>query len=246
MKLTRRNFLISSITLGLAFVFVGQLDGKRYDVSELGLYSNKKIVFLTDLHIHSFNEVLLEKINSLEPEIVLLGGDTYDKQTKNLKIVEDFLREIKGKKIGVLGNHEHWAQYRFNAISLEKGLKMYDNADVKILRDERITMDGIKIAGIDWKENYNEYKNMDLRADITIVHNPDYYHYTKPNGLVLAGHTHGGQICLPGNHSIITNSRYGYEQGFYIEKEKSILYVSRGLGEMIPPRLYCSREIVIV
>jgi len=85
-------------------------------------------------------------------------------------------------------------------------------------------------------------------ADTVLVHSPDTFHYTPPDSsvLVLAGHTHGGQVCLPpGAIPVTTNNLYGYAWGLY-RRGRAKIYVSRGVGEMIPPRLDCGRQAIII
>ncbi len=83
---------------------------------------------------------------------------------------------------------------------------------------------------------------------IVLAHNPDQLPTLAkyPADLILCGHTHGGQLRIPGYGALLTSSRYGkrYEWGLY-EEEGKMVYVSRGLGtgNLIPVRVACPPEI---
>ena len=82
---------------------------------------------------------------------------------------------------------------------------------------------------------------------ILLAHTPDVFHKAARLGfdLILSGHTHGGQIRLPGIGSLVLPSRYGrrYAQGLF-RRGKTLLYVSQGAGGHIPLRIRSKPEII--
>lgn len=91
-----------------------------------------------------------------------------------------------------------------------------------------------------------------LPASVLLSHNPDILPELTPDlgplpELVLSGHTHGGQVCLPGYGPIVTGSRYGrrYAAGWVSAPVPA--FVTRGLGvSALPIRLACPAELVIM
>jgi predicted MPP superfamily phosphohydrolase len=85
---------------------------------------------------------------------------------------------------------------------------------------------------------------------ILLAHRPSYFRQAARLGLplMLAGHTHGGQITLPGRarHFNISRMIARWTRGRF-EQGESILYVNRGLGVAGPPvRLNCPRDIAVL
>ncbi len=87
--------------------------------------------------------------------------------------------------------------------------------------------------------------------NILLYHHPDFLEQFSHLGydLVLSGHTHGGQVRLPGLGPFIHMSRSGYDAGLYT-MDKTVLYVNRGLGAEGGPlpefRLFCRPEVTVL
>ena len=87
-------------------------------------------------------------------------------------------------------------------------------------------------------------------AVILLSHNPDFAETLEDRrvGLILSGHTHGGQVVLPGFGAPIVPSRYGqkYLHGL-VQGPRSQVFISRGVGTVTPPvRFFCRPEIVLI
>jgi predicted MPP superfamily phosphohydrolase len=87
-------------------------------------------------------------------------------------------------------------------------------------------------------------------ACVLLCHNPDFAESISDRrvGLVLSGHTHGGQLILPGYGSPVVPSRYGqkYAHGL-VEAPATTVYVSRGIGMSgLPVRANCRPEITLL
>ncbi len=250
--ISRRAFIKSIIAVAGLYMLAGPLDGyDGVEVTILDLGLGKRILFLPDIHVHRAGErdYVIDLVKRLSPDILILGGDTWDPRTSSLSVVEGFLEklgEYARYKIMVLGNHEYNADAS-GRIPLREALVTAEDMGYIVLRDDKTTLEGLTVAGMDWRNDpqlYAEAVRAVGEAEILVAHSPDVYpHITGKQRLVLAGHTHGGQVCLAGSRSIITNSKYGYSWGLYTNGPRA-MYVSRGLGEMIPPRLFCKRQAV--
>ncbi len=251
-RLTRRQFLkVSSLSLMLLGA-PGPITGYSLSLTKLDLGFGRRILFLPDIHLHGGDRgYLVELVGRVKPDILILGGDTWDMLSKKLYSIEGDLADlVRGAKwiIAVLGNHEYTASSR-GSHPLDEGVGMLEDMGVYVLRDDSLEVGGLRIGGLDWRDDPRRYEESSKQlghVDIVVSHSPDSArHVVQRNTVILAGHTHGGQICLPGSASVITNSVYGFKWGWYKVRSNN-MYVSRGVGEMIPPRVYCGREAVLV
>lgn len=252
--LSRRRLLIiagGAITATAVYPFI---EPYFVDINEilipLGL--NLRVLHLTDLHLRDFSFkdeafAIISKLSS-NVDLTFITGDFYDEGTESLDLVKKYVSRIKGIKIGVLGNHEHWASNKF---PLECGLQVLEDAGVRILINEKINFGGKSIGGIDWYEDENnigrEYLSEIGEVDILLSHTPDIIGLEPKAKLVLAGHTHGGQVDFPLFGPLWIPSKYGakYAKGLF-KIENTYMYVNRGLGEMAPIRFNSRREIVTI
>ena len=92
----------------------------------------------------------------------------------------------------------------------------------------------------------SEQEDAERPLRIVLAHSPDQFHWARryDADMVLAGHTHGGQIRLPGLGPIFTPSRYGtkYTESVYWQPP-TLMHVSRGLSSLTPLRLNCPPEM---
>ena len=176
----RRTFL--TLIGGLAVVAAGlgvPLAGA--DVAELRLGLGRRVVFISDLHLHGVRRLDLPPY-----DLLLIGGDTSDEKTPSLDVVVETLRRLPGPKVAVLGNHEHWSRRKF---PLRQGVKALEDAGVHVLADDWVQLGGLRIHGLDWRENPRSYPAA-ADADVVLVHSPDAFQAAR-QGVYLAGHTHG-------------------------------------------------------
>ncbi len=255
--MTRRSFLKSLIALGFASVGVSTYDTLNVElkVVKVPLNLGIRIGILTDAHLHVWGpwerrlrSLIKEMSKSLDLVVVL--GDMYDSATPDLGLLEDLI-SLEKPALGVLGNHELWSDEQ-GPHRLSDGLKAYERAGVRVLRNEVTHFRGVRIGGIDWLYSLKDPGSVisDIgEVDVLLSHTPDVVAYSPKAKLILSGHTHGGQICLPTGIPIFVPSRFGtrYASGLH-KVSSSYLYVSRGLGEsyVLPMRTFCPRELTIV
>lgn len=198
----------------------------------------------------------------LKPEVVVLLGDYVNgrgpDQTMPPADIARLLRPLaeQSRIFYVLGNHDHYYGAKaVHAAFMSEGFIPLEG-DSATLRFKNGKM--LQISGV--RDDYSyEVKRMHIPArrlpgipQIIITHSPGLYpKLHAPVNLVLAGHTHGGQICLPGGVPLAPSplrcNRAMTRGGLYREKNGSPMYVSRGLGTtFLPMRLFCPPELVCV
>jgi len=236
-KISRRMFL-AGVVAGAAAVIYSSVEAHRIIVTRLRLGLGVKTAFLADTHTHSMGPVekkVLEVLRRERPRIILHGGDVIDEFTGPLDQIRFYLSYMEAEeKYAVLGNHDYWCG-RTGEL-----MRVLTECGFKVLRDEVVESGVGKILGVDWKDD-RRYAFGRRHADIILAHDPNVALYDHNAGVILAGHTHGGVMLGP--FTILTNS--AYTRGLY-DLGGTILYVSRGLGNMIPLRPTSPLELVIL
>lgn len=215
-----------------------------------------KLLQLSDLHLDMDGDyplVLIERLQQVEYDLCVITGDfrakTFGSFDAALAGLERVRPHIHRPVYAVLGNHD---SIRMVPAMEEMGIKCLLNETVTVKRENAV----IYLAGID-DPHYFQVDNLEKVAqDITsetaailLSHSPETYRRAAHAGfdLMLSGHTHGGQICLPGGIALMTNAscprrycagawRYQTMQG----------YTSVGSGSsVVEVRFNCAPEITL-
>jgi predicted MPP superfamily phosphohydrolase len=218
------------------------------------------VAFLTDIHHGPYVDLqyvvsIVRTANLLRPDLVVLGGDYSLRDAKYIGPCLDVLAGLRAPMgvYGVLGNHDYWHGLRETRDGL-RAAKVTElaNAGVWFERDgERF-----RLAGVDdlWEGSPDVGAALGdtTRGDccLLVSHNPDVAEgiIDPAVGLVLSGHTHGGQVVFPGYGAPWAPSKYGakYLSGL-CEAPRTKVFVSRGLGvAAVPVRLNCRPEINLI
>lgn len=228
-----------------------ELEIKRLKLNKK--FSGLKVIQLSDLHISKFNfdiiESVIEKINSLYADIVVITGDFICHNEMHIDELKKFLKKINAKigKYACLGNHD----YADNDCG-KKIEKILSGADFKLLKNSRdeffFNHQKIGFSGLDDYENGTiYYKNSIVNDDIVLSHNPiTFVEAAKYSpALMLSGHTHGVQMKSGIiQHLINKFSGHDYTEGLF-KKQDSLLYVNRGVGNVVWNPKILSKEYLI-
>lgn len=220
-----------------------------------------KIALLTDIHAGPFMRYGQIKkyarvVNSVEPDLIVHGGDFISFSDEYLEMCVDALSGLKARygMFGCLGNHENWLG------ADQKAIDAFDSIGVKLLRNDSATISvrgsRLNIIGIDdiWWGKADLGRAMagveEGAANILMSHNPDFFPKAAGKGidLTLSGHYHGGQIKfeLLGLNFSFTDLLTRYVEGLF-KIGDSKLYVSRGIGTTGPPlRINATPEITLI
>ncbi len=190
-----------------------------------------KLVQLSDVHVGSRRADFLKKAVSQalrhEPDALLLTGDLVDSSAVQAGDLQG-LANLPCPVFLSLGNHERY-------IDLDAVIAMIEGHGVAILRSRSALLGNLQIIGID-DADHPEHVEQELPAielsddhcRILLYHRPDGWVAARQAGidLMLAGHTHGGQIW-PFN--MMVKRRFAYLVGLFSEDNRH-LYVSPGTG----------------
>ena len=253
---------------------IRQLKVKHVDLSFKDLpdaFDGYRIVHFSDAHVGTFTgdmrKVLardIDSINAQKPDLIVFTGDLQNIQPREILPVIPLLGKLHAADgvFSVLGNHDY-AEYV--KLSPEQELRnIYETRSVEkrcgwnLLLNSNHTIrrgrDSIVIAGEQTFErpdsaNFTRtMRGVGARAfTIVLQHNPKAWekHIVKDARarLTLCGHTHGGQLSLFGFRP--TQIEYHQDDGLY-KMANRYLYVSSGLGGLVPFRLGVTPEIVVI
>ena len=252
--------LIASVGIhwGTGFPAVKELKLQFKELPEAA--DGMKIAVLTDLHIDRMRDPqwlvqLVKKVNSLDAELILLGGDLLDGRFEDLHTQLLPLRDLRAKYgvYGVPGNHEYYSGYDewMKFLSEECKINMLINSNCK--PGGGITLMGVADnAGRRFKKptpNFRKAFEGVAPSDkvILLAHCPDLAREAERLDVMLqiSGHTHGGMLW--GLDKIIARFNGGFVSGHYICGNTQ-LYVSNGTGiwSGFPVRLTAPAEITLI
>jgi uncharacterized protein len=210
---------------------------------------------VTDTHLghvrgSAFLRRIVTTLTALRPDIVFIAGDMYDGTVARVRELAQPWAELAAPlgAFFVLGNHEEFTDS-------SKYLNAVEHSGVRVLNNEKVTVDGLQIVGVHYRDSTNDdhfrsvLRQADVdrdRASILLTHAPDRLKIAEEEGfsLQLSGHTHGGQF-FP--FTWITSRVYGKFVYGLQRLGNLLVYVSYGAGTWGPPlRLGTTPEIVLI
>lgn len=265
----------------------GQLTTEKLTVKIAGLPASlqgKKLVQMSDFHydgVRLSDKMLSQAIaiaNQAKPDLILLTGDFITTSTATLDQLAKYLKKLQSRHgiYAVLGNHDLY--YKNSQTEVTTTLT---NIGIHVLWNQISYPLGKELPIVGLADFYSKEFNPtpvmnQLDPDtpcIVLSHNPDTAEILQKwrVDLQLSGHTHGGQIVIPGlgpvlmiQHKILritpkilqnflpffrkkhpVCNHWEWSQGFH-KIGKNQLYINRGLGTYLPGRLFCPPEVTII
>ncbi len=235
-----------------------------------------RVVFLSDLHADRAHmppervRRLVLTANALSPDLIVLGGDyvggLWDeggsrlprarRSSRSNQAIEEGLAALAGLKarygaVAVLGNHDGWwSADRATALLQGVGIRVLRNAGIRLRRPDG----DVWVVGLD--DAIAGRPNLASAmagaphgvAILGVAHEPGQFYATPGLPVLLAGHTHGGQVRLPWLGAVVHRSPFinaGFDQP--VVRGGRVLVVTRGLGESgLPARFGSPPEIMLV
>ena len=215
-----------------------------------------RLLHLSDLHCDhdpDFIPALVKRLEGIDYDLCVITGDfrmrTFGPYGQALSDLQPLADVLKKPAFAVLGNHDY--------------LEMVPELEamgIRVLLNEAVPFERggaqLWIVGVD---DAHDYETADVEramrdipsgeVSVLLAHSPDVYPEAARKGvsLMLCGHTHGGQLCLPGGIMVMTNSRCGrrFCRGSW-RHEGLVGYTSCGTGSSgLAARLNCPTEIVV-
>jgi predicted MPP superfamily phosphohydrolase len=264
--LSRRGFLrLGAGTLGaVGLADVLWIEPRGVRVEELVRSTGQsgksaRLVQISDLHLEEFDgyfRTVVDRVNGLAPDLIVLTGD-YLEEDRNIRAVVDFLRQLKAPHgiYAVQGNWEYWSR-----LEGENLRRHFLGAGVHLLINERADLEingqRLSLLGLDYPSSSDQLRHVQEQADparfnLLLSHVPAFAHelLERHIGLILSGHTHGGQVRVPLLPPLYLPRFSGrFVAGTYqVGQYNTPLYVNRGIGtSVLPVRLACRPEITLI
>ncbi len=251
-KISRRRFLFLAALASPALVCADAkwIEPQWVKVRSIQLTRGKpshRIIHITDIHHkgdRAYLESVVRKINALSADAVCFTGDLIERRrfvAEALAILEG----IKSPLYGVPGNHDYWSHAVFDSFG-----KSFARTGGAWLMDSQVMTAGGKIQIAGAACLHGAPAALDPRAgakNILLLHYPLMAERVKNKfDLMLAGHSHGGQVRIPFYGALILPYWVGrYEVGMF-RLPAGPLYVNPGLGWLATPiRFHCRPEITV-
>ncbi|WP_374073496.1 metallophosphoesterase [Bdellovibrio bacteriovorus] len=252
--------LVWSVAIEPGLLIQRDVEVSKWPVSPL------RIAFFSDLHAgapyitESYIEDLISRINKMQPDIVLIGGDLVITGIIGgsyipIEKIADLLKKLNARLgvYAVLGNHDWWDDgEHINQVLKKNGIKVLENEAELISIDPN---NHFWLVGVG--DDFTNHSDIRLSlskvntADpqILFMHDPAAIFQAKNKfDLALAGHLHGGQVFVPGVGAIFTigDAPREWAEG-WVDFKYGSLFVSKGIGTSIfPVRLNALPEFVVV
>jgi len=254
-NISRRKFIFTAL---LATPFLVVADGKEIEptwvkIRRLRLGSGPpmhRFVHFTDLHHkgdRAYLQSVVDRINLLAPDFSCFTGDLIE-DVKFLPETLEILSGLKAPVFGVPGNHDYWSGAPFPEIA-----KCFAATGGAWLVNERMEIAGGKIHLTGIAHNHYDGSLQPAASpaiNILLAHYPMWVNKLDDwtFDLVLAGHSHGGQVRIPFYGPVIVPYGCdGYDLGLF-QTKAGPLYVNPGIGylENFNFRFNCRPEITVI
>ena len=264
--LSRRRFLslgaAGLAAAGLADIFWVEPHGVRIEALAQATGQRGgtvRAVQISDLHLNDLGDYFREVadlVTGLAPDFIVVTGDFLEEE-RNLRGVLAFLRLLRAAHgiFAVQGNWEYWARLEGDNLR-----RQFLGAGVQLLINERADLEAngqrLSILGLDYPSASYQLRQLQAQADpgrfnLLLSHVPAFAHEVLDRhiGLILCGHTHGGQVRLPLLPPLFLPRFTGrFVAGLYrVGQHNTPLYVNRGIGtSILPIRMLCRPEITLI
>lgn len=240
----------------LPYNHLWEIHVSEYEVALAGLPSALQglvICHISDLHIshrieRPYYDEIVRLANETKPDLVALTGDVCDKADRIAWIAPTLGKlEAKVAKLSVLGNHD----LRTGDVPAVRAALTEAGFSDLGGRQMQVADLPLVVAGNEYPWFPDSVPKLEPTPagslKLLLSHSPDQLGWARRNqfDLMLAGHTHGGQVRFPLLGPVVCPSLYGtkYASGFF-RAGPTMLHVSRGSGSLFPYRLNCRPQVV--
>ncbi|MEE9347451.1 MAG: metallophosphoesterase [Robiginitomaculum sp.] len=270
-KYLKRLFKYGSLAALLCLIYGFMIEPRLLFLREVSIESanwtgpDLRIALAADIHIGGLHVdakragLIAQRLSDLNADIILMPGDFVNGHTpyshrspEEIEQIETGLAALGNMRshLGTyasLGNHDSWFGKRIVKAGLDRGA-------VRVLTNGAYNLDRVCIVGLadfDTDSPSGDAFNTchSKSAIITLTHSPDALRFVPDDAaLVVAGHTHGGQVNIPIIGRRVTSTRLGkpYAYGLVYDGERPV-FITAGIGtSILPARFRAPPEIVLI
>lgn len=258
--------LLLAVALGAGALYYafriepGMLVTREYDLAGEGADA-WKVVQLSDLELSPSYDTtqldrLVEEVNRQQPDLLVFTGDLFHNYAQYAPVdeVTDALSRMEAPaKLAVWGNRDYGggAQWVYPQVMEAAGFTLLCNSGVTLdAGGQTVYVAGLDdgLLGAPYPQSALEGRPADASYTILLFHEPDLAAHAEGQGvdLMLAGHTHGGQVRLPFVEPVTTSLGERYIRGLYPLSDGGQLYVHSGLGtSRLPVRFLVPPQVAV-
>ncbi len=261
--MTMRQTITASLVAITALIYSLLIEPQWIEVTrhskDIGLgVSEITIAQVSDLHTSSLGRAeknTLTALREVRPDVIVITGDAIDDRG-SLLALDSFLKQLPtAVKVATLGNWEYWAE-----VDLQELRDVYRKNGVTLLVNDCMTVSAkgavINVIGLDDYTAGRPDLSLAMgrcqtgHKTVVVTHSPGLFDNTptipiEPLSLILAGHTHGGQLAV-GKYALYTPRGSGSFVAGWYQTSWGDLYVSRGVGtSVLPMRLGARPEMAL-
>jgi predicted MPP superfamily phosphohydrolase len=234
---------------------------ERHEIVAPALRSSRalRIAFASDFHAGPTTsprvlDAAIDRLIDAQPDVLLLGGDFVSLRASDARALMPMLAAVTAPlgRFAVLGNHDHWSDGDAVAALLEAaGIELLTNRNVAL----PAPFEHVSLCGLDDHTSGQPDADAAFRdsgpVKIVLMHAPSGLLDIgdRPFDVALCGHTHGGQVALPGGWPILVADgplSRRYSAGPYALSGGRTLLVSRGVGcTALPIRMIAPAAIMV-
>jgi predicted MPP superfamily phosphohydrolase len=235
-------------------------------------FEGLRIAHLSDLHVSNsvpvrYIRAVIREVNRLRPDIAFVTGDLVTRHEGWIDEACEAVAMLEAPTYVSLGNHDYGQlAYKGRIIEVAQEIqRRLEAAGQTVLRNTAVPLrrgvDRLWIMGLEdlWSGRFapaQAFATLDSNSPtsatamppiLALSHNPDTAAALDTYGAswIFAGHTHGGQIRVPGYGALLLPVQdKRLQQGLH-QFPKSQLYISRGIGFLARARLFCRPEVPI-
>jgi uncharacterized protein len=223
-------------------------------------FSGLRIVHVSDCHFENRwtagHDRLVESINAIGADLICHTGDWVEDKfdyRAGLRCVRRFAEQVRSRlgTYSILGNHDGDL---LAGPLVDAGVQLINGAVRRIVGGGG-ALELVGVAGVAREDCHPAFiESLGPKAPMTVrvvlAHFPDTIRKLAPIGadILLAGHTHGGQVCLPGGKPIITHDSLPKSQSSGVFRiDSTWVHLTRGIGTSAwPVRLFCPPEFSVI
>ena len=224
---------------------------KKVELSSDKIKEDIKFIQISDLHIkkyYFFHSIILNKIEKINPDFILYTGDSLVKNTDS-KSLHKFFRNLSE----IADTYLIYGNWDFQDLNKINQAYSYENIHLVEGKSEIIEVKNQKIliTGLPMFYKLQHFENFEGFYSIFLTHVPDNIQKNSDlidkSDLILAGHTHGGQVYIPFLTKFLVNKIGNYSEflkGMH-QIGNSKFYINRGLGSWLNLRFLTPPEITV-
>lgn len=224
--------------------------------------AGRTLVQISDVHVGArvdddYVVTAFRRVAELRPDIVVLTGDLISYHPLILQQLRGVYRHFpRGRlaTLAILGNHDYGRGWSDSELA-RRVSEVVQSFGITVLRNQRHDVEGLEIVGLDdlWAGRFEPQHVLAARDSgrpaLVLSHNPDTVDlpvWSRYEGWILSGHTHGGQ-CKPPFLSppLLPVRNQRYSAGEFVLSGNRRLYISRGVGHLLRVRFNVRPEVTI-